>query len=140
MWAIARTTVLLAFTLLPSVVLGQATDPARPQSSDDFSRNTSVSQLLANAQTSMRRGDQTGAMSALRQAVALDENHKPARTALIRMLLLQGALKEAEEQAQTFARLHPEEAEAFFLRALVAFQSGRLREASDWAEGCLKRD
>src|SRR5262249_10290811 len=129
MRAIARTTVLLAFTLLPSVVLGQATDPARPQSSDDFSRNVSVSRLLENAQTSMQRGDQAGTMTALRQAVALDEKHKPARKALIQLLLLQGNLKEAEEQVQTFARLHPEETESLFLRALVAFQSGRFEQA-----------
>src|SRR5215831_12785002 len=139
MRAIARTTVLLAFTLLPSVVFGQATDPARPQSSDDFSHNVSVSRLLANAQTSMQRGDQAGTMTALRQAVALDEKHKPARKALIQLLLLQGDLKEAEEQVQTFARLHPEETESSFLRALVAFQGGRFEQASEMAEACLKR-
>lgn len=87
----------------------------------------------------MQRGDQTGAMSALRQAVALDEKHKPARKALIQLLLFQGDLKEAEEQVQTFARLHPEEAEAYFLRSLVAFQSGRLQQASEMAEASLKR-
>ena len=139
MRAIARTTVLLACILLPSVVLGQATDPARPQSSDDFSHNVSVSRLLENAQTSMQRGDQAGTMAALRQAVALDEKHKPARKALIQLLLLQGNLKEAEEQVQTFARLHPEETESFFLRALVEFQSGRFEQASEMAEACLRR-
>src|SRR5262245_14193396 len=126
MRAIASTKILFALILLPSVVSGQAADPARPQTSDDFGRNVSVSQLLANAETSMRRGDQAGAMSALRQAVALDERHKLARKTLIQLLLLQGSLKEAEEQAQTFARLHPEDTEAYFLRAMVAFQSGRL--------------
>ena len=139
MWAITNTTILFALILLPSVVSGQASDPARPQSSDDFGRNVSVSKLLADAQAGVGRGDQAGAMSALRQALALDERHKPARKALIQLLLLQGELKEAEEQAQKFARLHPEETEAFFLRAMVAFQSGRLREASEWAEACLKR-
>ena len=87
----------------------------------------------------MQRGDQAGTMTALRQAVALDEKHKPARKALIQLLLLQGNLKEAEEQVQTFARLHPEETESFFLRALVAFQSGRFEQASEMAEACLKR-
>src|SRR5262245_62291672 len=139
MWAITNTTILFALILHPSVVSGQASVPARPQSSDDFGRSVSVSQLLANAESGMRRGDQAGAMSALRQAVALDEGHKLARKALIQLLLLQGSLKEADEQAQTFARLHPEETEAFYLRAMVAFQSGRLREASEWAEACLKR-
>jgi tetratricopeptide (TPR) repeat protein len=130
---------LFAFILLPSVVLGQAADPARPQASDDFSRNASVSQLLSNAQDSMQRGDLAQAGSALRQAVALDERHRPARKALIQLLLAQGKLKEAEEQVGTFARLHPEEAESYFLRALVEFQNGRLREASELAETCLKR-
>ncbi len=139
MWAITKTTIMFALILPPSVVWGQGADPARPQSSDDFGRNVSVSQLLANAQAGMGRGDQAGAMAALRQAVALDERHKLARKALIQLLLLQGSLKDAEEQAQTFARLHPEETEAFFLRAMVAFQSGRLREASEWSEACLKR-
>ena len=100
MWAITKTTILFALILLPSVVWGQGADPAHPQSSDDFGRNVSVSQLLANAQAGMGRGDQVGAMSALRQAVALDERHKLARKALIQLLLLQGSLKEAEEQAQ----------------------------------------
>lgn len=135
----ATTTILFALILFPSVVSGQAADPARPQPADDFSRNATVSQLLSNAQAGMQRGDLAQAMSALRQAVALDEKHKPARKALIRLLLLQGELKEAEEQVQTFARLHPEETEGFFLRALVAFQSGRLRQASEWADACLKR-
>jgi tetratricopeptide (TPR) repeat protein len=139
MRAMATTTILFAFILLPSVVSGQATYPARPQSSDDFSRNVSVSQLLENAQTSIQRGDQAGAMAALRQVVALDEKHKPARKALIQLLLLQGELKGAEEQVQTFARLHPEEAETFFLRAMIAFQSGRLQHASELAGECLKR-
>jgi len=87
----------------------------------------------------MRRGDPAQAASALRQAIALDEKHKSARKALIRLLLLQGKLKEAEEQVQTFARLHPEETEAVFLRALVAFQNGQLQQASELAEECLKR-
>ena len=87
----------------------------------------------------MQRGDQAGTMTALRQAVALDEKHKPARKALIQLLLLQGNLKEAEEQVQTFARLHPEETESLFLRALVAFQSGRFEQASEMAEACLNR-
>src|SRR5262245_23821882 len=139
MWTIKKTTILFALILLPSVVSGQAADPARTQSSEDFGRNVTVTQLLANAQAGVGRGDQAGAMSALRQALALDERHKPARKALIQLLLLQGALKEADEQAQTFARLHPGETESFFLRAMVAFQSGRLREASEWAEACLKR-
>jgi tetratricopeptide (TPR) repeat protein len=139
MWAIANSTILFALILLPTVVSGQAIDPARPQALDNFGRGASVSQLLANAQTSIGRGDHAGAMSALRQAVALDEKHKPARKALIQLLLLHGALKEASDQAQTFARLYPEETEAFFLRAMVAFQSGRLSEASELAEACLKR-
>ena len=137
MRAIANTTILYALILLPNVVSGQAIDPARPQSLDNFGRGSSVSQLLANAQTSIGRGDHAGAMSALRQAVALDEKHKPARKALIQLLLLQGALKEASEQAQTFARLHPEETESFLLRAMVAFQSGRLSEASELAEAII---
>ena len=87
----------------------------------------------------MRRGDPAQAASALRQAIALDEKHKSARKALIQLLLLHGKLKEAEEQVQTFARLHPEEAEAVFLRALVAFQNGQLQQASELAEECLKR-
>ncbi len=134
MRAMAPSTILFALILLPSDVLGQATDTARRPSSDDFSRNVSVSKLLENAQAGIQRGDQAGAMSALRQAVSLDEKHKQARKALIQFLLLQGNLKEAEEQVQIFARLHPEETESYFLRALVAFQSGRLQQASELAE------
>src|SRR5262249_45191438 len=98
MRAIVKSTTLFAFILLPTVIMGQASDPARPQFSDDFSRRASVPQLLANAQTSMRHGDLAQAASALRKAVALDEKHIPARKALVQLLLLQGNLKEAEEQ------------------------------------------
>jgi len=139
MRAMMKIIMLFAFILFPSAILGQASDSARPRSTDDFSRNASVSQLLARAQDSMRRGDPAEAASALRQAVGLDERHKPARKSLIQLLLLQGKLKEAEEQVQTFARLHPDEAETFFLRAAVAFQNGQLQQASELAGACLKR-
>jgi tetratricopeptide (TPR) repeat protein len=134
-----ETIMLFVFTLLPCGVMGQAPDPGRLQPADDFSRNVYVTQMLSNAQQDIRRGDLAGARAVLRQAVALDERHKPARKALIQLLLAQGEVKEAEEQAQIFARLHPEDIDAYFLRALAAFQNGRLPEASELAEACLKR-
>lgn len=130
---------LFVLILLHSIATGQAPDSARLQSEDDFSRNVYLRQLLANARQDMRRGDLAGAKAALRQALALDERYKPARKALIQLLLLQGPPREAEEQAQIFARLYPEDTDSFFLRALVAFQNGRLPEASELAEACLKR-
>src|SRR5262245_30978139 len=139
MRAMAQSMILFASFLLPSVVFGQAPESAPQRSSNDFSHNISISQLLDDAQTSLRNGDLTHAVSALRKAVALEEGNKAARKALIQALLLQGNLKEAEEQVQTFGRLHPEESDAMFLRAVVAFQRGDLRLASESAEACLKR-
>ena len=139
MRVLAHTLILFASFLLPSFVFGQVPDASPQRSSNDFGRNISISQLLDDAQTSLRKGDLTHAVSALRKAIALEEGNKAARKALIQALLMQGNLKEAEEQVQTFGRLHPEEIDAMFLRAVVAFQSGNLRLASESAEACLKR-
>src|SRR5262245_16892032 len=114
MRAMAQTMFLFALFLLPSVIFGQAPETAPPRPSEDFGLNVSVSQLLTTAQTNLRSGDLPHAVSALRQAVDMDERNKTARKTLIQTLLLQGNLKEAEEQVQTYGRLHPEESDAMF--------------------------
>lgn len=139
MRTLAKITVWFALVLLPVIVAGQGNEPARSPSANDFSLNTSVAQLLAKAQASFQRGDVATATTALEQALSLESENKPARKTLIQLLLAQGRLKEAEEQVRTFARFHPTENDTLFLQALVAFQNGDLRQASELAETCLKR-
>ena len=64
--------ILFASFLLPSVGFGQVPETTPQRSSNDFSRNVSLSKLLDDAQTSLRKGDLTQAVSALRKAVALE--------------------------------------------------------------------
>jgi tetratricopeptide (TPR) repeat protein len=128
-----------ALVLLPVIVAGQGNEPARPQPANDFTLNASVAQLLAKAQASFQRGDLATATATLEQALALEGGNKPARKTLIRLLLAQGRLKEAEEHVRTFTRFHPTDNDTLFLQALVAFQNGDLRQASELAETCLKR-
>lgn len=130
MQRIIETIVLLAFWLTPVFGWAQGNEPASAGS---------ATQLSADLQTSLQRGDVQGAIRRLEQALALDGKHKSARKTLIQLLLLQGNLNEAEAQAQTFSRLFPDDTEAIFLRAAVAFQSGNLQQASELAETCLKR-
>ncbi len=132
-------TALLAFVLLPLVAFGQGGETARIQPLNELKSNAPIAQLLAEAQSSLQRGDLSGATKILDRALAFDDRNRPARKTLIRLMLLQGRLKEAEEQVQTFARFYPDETETLFLRALVALQNGRLQQASELAEGCLKR-
>jgi len=139
MRASAKITALFALILFPPVAAGQTGEPVRVQSLSDSSSNAPVAQLLADAQSSLQRGDVSGATALLDQALALDNKHKPARKTLIQLMLWQGKLKEAEEQVETFARFYPNETETLFLRALVAFQNGQLPQASELAEQCLKR-
>lgn len=131
-----KTSALFLLLLLPAVVRGQGSEPA-PVS--PIARPASVAQLLANSQTSLQRGDIQGAVAWLEQALALDGKHKAARKTLIQLLLLQGKLNEAGEQVQAFSRIYPDDAESIFLRAVVAFQTGNLQQASELAENCLKR-
>lgn len=98
-----------------------------------------VAQLLSKAQSSLQHGDAQAAAALLNQALALDSKNRSARKTLIQLLLLQGRLKEADEQVQTFARFYPDDAETLFLRALVAFHNGQLPQASALAEACLRR-
>lgn len=130
--------VLCALALLCAEIRSQTGEQPQIPSTSDFARNVQLSQLLANAQTSLQRGDLLGATSLLGQALAIDNQNRPARKNLIQLLLWQGKLKEAEEQAQVAARLFPNEAETFFLRALVAFHQGQLTQTSTLAETCLK--
>jgi superkiller protein 3 len=139
MRASAKIIALFALLLFPLVAAGLGSQSARAQSLNDMKPGASVAQLLADAQSSLRRGDVAGATAALEQALALDNKHKPARKTLIQLMLLQGKLKEAEEQVQTFARFYPNETETLFLQALVAFQNGQLQQASVLTEACLKR-
>ena len=134
-----RTIALLALLPLPVVVRGQGSEPARVPPSPEFARPASIAQLLSNSQSSLQRGDVQGAVAWLEQALALDGQHKTARKTLIQLLLLQGKLNEASEQVQTLGRFYPDETETIFLRAVVAFQFGKLQQASDLAETCLKR-
>jgi hypothetical protein len=69
-----------------------------------------------------KRPDVAQAASASRQAVALDERRRPTRKTLIQLLLAQGRLKEAKEQAGTFARLHHEERD----RVVLAKRAGQI--------------
>ncbi|MCI0524374.1 MAG: tetratricopeptide repeat protein [Acidobacteria bacterium] len=139
MRTLAKITMWLTLVLLPLVAAGQGNEPARPPSANDFTLNASVGQLLAKAQASFQRGDVATATAALEQALALESENKPARKTLIRLLLAQGRLKEAEQHVRTFARFHPTDNDALFLQALVAFQNGDLRQTSELAETCLKR-
>ncbi len=137
MRALAKITVLFALVLLPLVAAGQGSEAA--PSPIELNPKASVAQLLADAQSSLQRGDVSVATSLLDQALALDGKNMPARKMLIRLLLLQGKLKEAGTQVETFARFHPDETETFFLRALLAFHNGQLQQTSELAESCLKR-
>jgi superkiller protein 3 len=139
MRASAQITVLFALALFSPVAAGQEREAARGQSPGGLRPNAPVEQLLANAQSSLQRGDVASATAALDQALALDGQNRPARKTLVQLLLLQGKLKEAEEHARTFARFYPADPETFFLGALVAFQSGQLQQASELAETGLKR-
>jgi superkiller protein 3 len=139
MRALAKFTMISALFLLPVVALGQGSEVVRRPSASDSVSDTSVAKLLANAQSSLQRGDVQGATAFLDQALALDGKNRPARKTLIQLMLLQGRLKEAEAQVQAFARFYPDDTETFFLRALIAFQNGQLEQASELAESCLKR-
>lgn len=132
---LARITGLLWLALLPLGAAGQGTVAptfAAPESH-------SINSLLGRAQTSLQQGDLPAAAAALQSALTLDAGNKPARRALIQLLLRQGRLSEATAHAQTLAQLYPDDTETVFLRALVAFQSGQLTEAAALAERCLQR-
>lgn len=105
----------------------------------DLAAETAVAPLLQQAQASVQRGDFNAAISCLERALQQQNNHKPARQALIQLLLRQARTKEAEAHLATFARLYPEDTEPIFLRAVLAFQNGQLPQAALSAQECLAR-
>ena len=122
--------------LVAGTAIGQST--VLPSVSD-FTANNTVAPLLNQAQASVNRGDFNAAISWLEQALQQQGNHKPARKALIQLLMRQERAKEAEAHIATFARLYPEDTEAAFLRAALAFQNGQIPQAASFAQQCLER-
>jgi protein O-GlcNAc transferase len=136
---VIKTIALLALLSLPAAAHGQGSEPVRVPSLNESAYSAPIAQLLAESQARLQSGDVQGAINRLEQALTLDGKNKPARKMLIQLLLSQGRLNDAEKQVQAFSRLYPEAPESIFLRAAVAFQSGKFQQASELAETCLKR-
>jgi tetratricopeptide (TPR) repeat protein len=100
-------------------------------------QETSVVQLLTQAQNSLERGDRIAAAKLLTQVLDLQSTHHAARKTLIQVLLQQGKFSEAETHAQVLAQQAPGEPETFYLRGLIAFQQGKLEPAAEFATQCL---
>ena len=122
--------------LLAGIALGQPISSPAPF---DVAAETTVAPLLQQAQASVSRGDFNAAISWLEQALQQQGQHKPARKALIQLLMRQARTNEAETHITTFARLYPEDTEPTFLRAALAFQNGQLPQAASFAQQCLAR-
>ncbi len=134
---VRKTLLILTFIgLWASATFGQ---PGQSPSTLDLAAETTVAPLLQQAQASVQRGDFNAAIPLLEQALQRQGQHKPARKALIQLLLRQARTNEAEAHIAIFARLHPEDTEPTFLRAVLAFQNGQIPQAAAAAQQCLAR-
>ncbi len=122
--------------LLAGMALGQ---PILSPAPFELAAEPAIAPLLQQAQASVSRGDFKAAIRWLEQALQQHGQHKPARIALIQLLMRQERTKEAEAHIETFARLYPTASEPNFLRAVLAFQNGQIPQAASFAQQCLER-
>lgn len=122
--------------LLASLALGQ---PILSPVPFEVAAEPAIAPLLQQAQASVSRGDFNAAIRWLEQALQQHDQHKPARTALIQLLMRQERTKEAEAHIAILARLYPTAPEPNFLRAVLAFQNGQIPQAASFAQQCLER-
>ncbi len=99
----------------------------------------SIVSLMDQALLSVSRGDFNAAIIGLEQVLVQQANHKPARKALIQLLMRQSRMAEAEKHIVTFRKFYPEDTEPVFLHAALSFQNGQIVEAATFAQNCLDR-
>src|SRR5262245_8419965 len=105
------------FLILPAWALGAAFEPP----AISVIQESSIPQLMHDAQASLERGDPAAACVQLEKVLSLDQKQKQARINLINLLLRQGRLSEAAAQAQTNTRLFPQDGEAYKLLAMTEY-------------------
>ncbi|MCI0663795.1 MAG: tetratricopeptide repeat protein [Acidobacteria bacterium] len=105
--------------LLPALAFGAASEP--PGMTVGIIQDSSIPQLMHNAQVSLERGDPASACATLEKVLSLDQKQKQARISLINLLMRQGRLSEAAEHAQTYGQLFPQEGEAYKLLAMTDY-------------------
>jgi tetratricopeptide (TPR) repeat protein len=84
-------------------------------------QESSIPQLMNDAQVNLSRGDLGAAGAALEKVLSLDPRHRQARITLINLLLRQGRLPDAGDHAQTLGRLFPGDGEVCKLLAMTEY-------------------
>jgi tetratricopeptide (TPR) repeat protein len=90
-----------------------------------------AARLIESAQASLARGDLARAAAQLEQALIFQPQHKGARVALSHALIRLGRVADAEAHIGALRRHFPDEAEATYLSALVAFQRGQMEQVTE---------
>jgi tetratricopeptide (TPR) repeat protein len=99
----------------------------------------SVLQLMANARTSLERGDVNGARASLERVLSRDAGNKQARLALVDVLIRMAQWTEAESQARVLSNQFPQDTEPVYLLAQIALRQGDPASANEFASRCLSR-
>jgi tetratricopeptide (TPR) repeat protein len=130
---------ILSLILITFMGIGVHGQPRLASSESNLATENSITRLMNQAQVCVNRGDFNGAKIWLEQVLIQQANHKPARKALIQLLMRESRTTEAEENIAAFIKLYPEDTEPIFLRAAMAFQNGQIIQAAKFAQNCLDR-
>src|SRR3546814_10620015 len=75
----------------------------------------------------------------LTRALEIDPDHLPSQVSLVRFLVLDGKLEEAEERLQALKSAHPDNLEVLAQEGWMRLQEGRSDEAAKFLQAAIDR-
>lgn len=134
-----RTATIRLLILLAGSVCAEAGIQLLPTPAQTLGQEPSVVQLMASARTALERGDLEGARATLERVLSREGANKPARLALVDVLIRMARWADAENQARVLTSQFPEDTEPIYLLAQVALRRGDPASANEFASRCLER-